>query len=80
VGTRRAILGPIHPPMRKPADSGSTRFHLTSPNSAKHAAAMAFAIPDTAFLIALTLTSGSLIRALSTTSSMTPAAAPKYPT
>src|SRR5580704_9260521 len=79
-GTRRAILGPIHPPIRKPAASGSTSFHRTSPNSAKQTAARAFAIPDNAFLIALTRTSGSRITALSTTSSMTPAAAPKYPT
>src|SRR4029077_3813637 len=51
-----------------------------SPNSAKHTAAMAFAIPEIAFFTAFTVTSDSSIIMPSTTSSMTPAAAPKYPT
>ena len=76
-GTFLAIFGPIHPPTRKPAASGATSAHLTSPNNAKHTAAMAFAIPETAFFTAFTLTNDSLIIMLSTTSSMTPAAAPK---
>src|ERR1700722_8558970 len=75
-GTRRAILGPIHPPIRKPAASGSTSFQRTSPNTAKQIAAVAFAIPDTAFLIALTRTSGSPVAALGTTRRKTPAGAP----
>src|SRR5947199_2234934 len=79
-GTFLTILGPIQPPARKPAASGTTRAHLTSPNRAKHTAAMAFAIPETAFFTAFTVTSDSSIIMLSTTSSMTPAAAPKYPT
>src|ERR1700734_513836 len=41
---------------------------------------MAFATPETAFFTALTLTSDSSTMMLSTTSRMTPAAAPKYPT
>jgi len=76
-GTFRAILGPIQPPMRKPAASGATNVHLTSPNNAKQTAAMAFAMPERAFFTALTLTSYSSIMVLSTTSNMTPAAAPK---
>ena len=76
-GTFLAIFGPIQPPTRKPAASGATSAHLTSPNNAKHTAAMAFAIPETAFFTAFTLTSDSLIIMLSTTSSMMPAAAPK---
>src|SRR5205823_7952760 len=79
-GTLLTIFGPIQPPARKPAASGTTKAHLTSPNSAKHAAAMAFAIPEIAFFTAFTVTSDSSIIMLSTTSSMTPAAAPKYPT
>src|SRR5690349_10969929 len=79
-GTLLTIFGPIQPPARKPAASGTTGAHLTSPNRAKHAAAMAFAIPETAFFTAFTVTSDSSIIMLSTTSSMTPAAAPKYPT
>src|SRR6266702_1313657 len=79
-GTFLTIFGPIQPPARKPAASGTTRAHLTSPNRAKHTAAMAFAIPETAFFTAFTVTSDSSIIMLSTTSSMTPAAAPKYPT
>jgi|GEM_PF-4663534 len=53
-GTFLAIFGPIHPPTRKPAASGVTSAHLTSPNNAKHTAAMAFAIPETAFFTAFT--------------------------
>src|SRR5690242_6516755 len=79
-GTLLTIFGPIQPPTRKPAASGTTRAHLTSPNRAKHAAAMALAIPETAFFTAFTMTSDPSIIMLSTTSSMTPAAAPKYPT
>ena len=54
-----AIFGPVHPPTRKPAASGATSTHLTSPNNAKHTAAMAFAIPETAFFTAFTLTNVS---------------------
>src|SRR4029077_7315255 len=79
-GTFLTIFGPIQPPARKPAASGTTRAHLTSPNKAKHIAAVAFAIPETAFFTAFTVISDSSIIMLSTTSSMTPAAAPKYPT
>jgi hypothetical protein len=34
-GTLRAILGPIKPPIKKPAANGATKAHLTSPNNAK---------------------------------------------
>src|SRR6185312_9989126 len=79
-GTFLTIFGPIQPPARKPAASGTTRAHRTSPNNAKHAAAVAFAIPETAFFTAFTVASDASIIMLSTTSNMTPAAAPKYPT
>jgi hypothetical protein len=58
-GTFLAIFGPIHPPTRKPAASGGTSAHLTSPNNAKHTAAMAFAVPEIAFFTAFTLTNAS---------------------
>ena len=57
--------------------SGTTKAQRTSPNRVKHSAAIAFAIPETAFLIAFSLISDSLIIVPSTTSSRTPAAAPK---
>jgi hypothetical protein len=76
-GTFLAIFGPIYPPTRNPAASGPTNAHLTPPNNAKHTAAMAIAIPETAFFTAFTLTNDSPIIMLSTTSNMTPAAAPK---
>src|SRR6185437_13297216 len=79
-GTFLTIFGPIQPPTRKPAASGTTRAHRTSPNNAKNAAAVAFAIPETAFFTAFTVASDASIIMLSTTSNMTPAAAPKYPT
>src|ERR1700750_2455364 len=79
-GTFLTIFGPIQPATRKPAASGTTKAHRTSPNNAKHAAAMAFAIPETAFFTAFTVASDASIIMLSTTSNMTPAAAPKYPT
>ena len=76
-GTFLTIFGPIQPPARKPAASGTTKAHRTSPNKAKHAAAMAFAIPETAFFTAFTVDSEASIIMLSTTSNLTPAAAPK---
>src|SRR6516165_1172235 len=79
-GTFRTSFGPIQPPARKPAASGTTKTHRTLPNQAKHTAAVAFAMPEIAFFTAFTVTSDSSIIMLSTTSSMTPAAAPKYPT
>src|ERR1700746_2157432 len=79
-GTFLTIFGPIQPPTRKPAASGTTRAHRTSPNNAKNAAAVAFAIPETAFFTAFTVASDASIIMPSTTSNMTPAAAPKYPT
>src|SRR5712671_6938658 len=63
-----------------PAGTLLTIFGPIQPPARKHTAAMAFAIPETAFFTAFTVTSDSSIIMLSTTSSMTPAAAPKYPT
>src|SRR6516164_7283566 len=79
-GTFLTSFGPIQPPARKPAASGTTKAHLTSPNKPKHTAAMSFAMPEIAFFTAFTVTSDSSIIMPSTTSNKMPAAAPKYPT
>ena len=78
-GRRRTRAGPIQPPTRKPAASGSTAAQRTGPKSAKPIPATALARPATTFFTAFTRASGSARMRMSTASSRIPAAAPKYP-
>ena len=57
-GRRRTSAGPIQPPMRNPAASGSTAAQSTVPNTAKATAATPFASPPMTFFTALVRASG----------------------
>jgi hypothetical protein len=76
-GRRRTRAGPIQPPIRKPAASGSTAAQRTGPKIAKPIPATALARPETAFFSALARASGSAMIRMRTASSMMPPAAPK---
>jgi hypothetical protein len=76
-GRRRTRAGPIQPPIRKPADSGSTASQRTGPKIAKPMPATALARPATAFFIAFTRARGSARIRMSTASRRMPPAAPK---
>lgn len=78
-GRRRTRAGPIQPPTRKPAASGSTAAQRTGPKMAKPMAATALARPATTFFTAFDRASGSARIRMSTASSRIPPAAPKYP-
>jgi hypothetical protein len=78
-GRRRTRAGPIQPPSRKPADSGSTASQRTGPKIAKPIPATALARPAMTFFTAFARASGSARIRMSTASSRMPPAAPKYP-
>jgi hypothetical protein len=70
-------LGPVHPPIRKPAASGSTNDQRTGANTANPTAATKLASPLITFLSAFSRARASSIIIPSTASSSTPPPAPK---
>jgi hypothetical protein len=76
-GRRRTRAGPIQPPIRKPAASGSTASHRTGPKIAKPMPATPLARPEIAFFTAFTRASGSAMIRMRTARSTMPPAAPK---
>ena len=78
-GILRTSAGPVQPPTRNPAASGTTAAQSTCPNTAKATAATAFPIAPSMFFTAFTRASGSATMAMSRASMTMPPAAPKYP-